>query len=384
MVSNLEAILKYYPNDFSFLTSQMIGAIIYKLETRLRELEEEYGSINFVIENYDDLLLGYPLVEYSPEFFKALQYLSFHGRPVKGLKFDDHSKQVDAGMLIANDLMLPARTPGDRTEKNLAPLFMSHLNQDRINAFQRRLNKAHRSIAEAKSPKSQRAYWVFGVYDGISRWILKFMKDKVDRDGFFRTEDIASSLTGASRFFAEKIGMVPGESVYPWNPGYYKHNVPTLILKGGADAIIAGGQAESFYEDGLSNKQNSVLMEIPGMGHIWNFSMPKAIFDEREKKGREVLQELAKEFLRRDSAADFLWDDQVQEIIKSLGISFLAAPQPKGDKLAKPKIDKLQSRKVLATVKRLQHKSIPTPVEKNRRVRAKVSKTKFSRPRPKN
>ena len=32
MVSNLEAILRYYPDDFGFLTSPMINAIIYKLE----------------------------------------------------------------------------------------------------------------------------------------------------------------------------------------------------------------------------------------------------------------------------------------------------------------------------------------------------------------
>ena len=51
------------------------------------------------------------------------------------------------------------------------------------------------------------------------------MKEKVDRDGFFRTEDIAPSLSGATRFFAEKIGMVSGEPIYPWNPGYYKHSV---------------------------------------------------------------------------------------------------------------------------------------------------------------
>ena len=297
MVSNLEAILKYYPDDFGFLTSPMINAIIYKLETTLKKLEEEYGSINFVTENYDDLLLGYPLVDYPPEFFKALKYLSFHGRPVKGLKFDDPSRQIDAGMVIANELMSgDPSTPGNRAQKSLSPLFLSHLNQDRIDAFNDKLIGAQQSIAGETSPKSERAYWVFGVYDGISRWILEFMKDKVNRDGFFRTEDIALSLTGASRFFAEKIGMVPGEPIYPWNPGYYKHNVPTLILKGGADAVTAGGQAESFYKDGLSNKEDSVLMEIPGMGHIWNFSMPMAKFDGQEKREEKFFRSWQKNY----------------------------------------------------------------------------------------
>jgi len=273
-------------------------------------------------------------------------------------------------------------TPGKRTQKTLSPLFLRHLNQDKIDAFNDKLIKAQQSIAEDTSPKSERAYWVFGVYDGISRWILEFMKDKVNRDGFFRTEDIASSLTGASRFFAEKIGIVPGEPIYPWNPGYYKHNVPTLILKGGADAVTAGGQAESFYKDGLSNKKDSVLMEIPGMGHIWNFSMPKAKFDEKERKGREVLQELAKEFLRK--AALFLEDSEVQEIIKSLRISVLAAPQPRGAKLAKPKIDKLETRKALEMAMRLRREGTASSFDKTGKVRAKAPKAKFSRPRTNN
>ena len=80
--------------------------------------------------------------------------------------------------------------------------------------------------------------------------------------------------------------MVPGETIYPWNPGYYKHGIPTLILKGGTDAVIAGNQAESFYKDGLSNKRDSVLMEIPGMGHFWRTSMPMATFG-REENGRK-------------------------------------------------------------------------------------------------
>ena len=76
-VSNLEAILRYYrnntseistngnaenddsatrairaTNDFSFLTDQTIKDIGNKLGTMLKKLEEEFGSINFVIEDY--------------------------------------------------------------------------------------------------------------------------------------------------------------------------------------------------------------------------------------------------------------------------------------------------------------------------------------------
>ena len=412
-VSNLEAILGYYPNntsersingnaenddsatrairatnDFSFLTDQMIKDIGKKLDTMLKKLEEEFGSVNFVIENYHDLQLEYPLV-----FFKALKNLSFDGAPapVKGLEFEDKTmlKQVDIAILIANYLMLPSKTPGGRTAvsgETLAPVFVSRLDRDRIKAYKTRLKDAHKRIADDKSSKSQRALWVFGVYDGISRWILKFMKDKVDKDGFFRTEDIAPALTPATRYFAEKIGKVPGEPIYPWNPGYYKHSVPTLILKGGADAVIAGKQAEGFFKDGLSNKRDSVLMEIPGMGHFWRASMPMATFgrQNRKREGRKVLQELTNEFLRKPSAAAFLEDSQIKEIIKSLRIEFPAAPQPREAELAKPKVEKLERRKLWDTIMRLRHHGIAAAVEKNRKVRAKAPKTKFSRPRPNN
>ena len=62
---------------------------------------------------------------------------------------------------------------------------------------------------------------------------------------------------------------------------------------------LPGGKPRVFTKDGLSNKQDSVLMEIPGMGHIWNTSMPMGIIDEKEKKGSLVLQELATEFLKK-------------------------------------------------------------------------------------
>jgi pimeloyl-ACP methyl ester carboxylesterase len=408
-VANLEAILRYYPNntserridqnaenvdsearaiigtnDFSFLTNRTIKDIKNKLRTMLERLEARYGSINFVIENYHDLQLKYPL-----EFFKALKNLGFHGRPVKGLElgFNTMLMQVDAAILIANYLMLPPKdlsTPVDRralSGKTVAPVFMSRLDPARFDAYKTRLDDARKRVANREA-KSRRAYWVFGVYDGISRWILKFMKRKVDKYGFFRSEDIAPSLTPATRYFAEKIGKVPGEPIYPWNPGYYKHSVPTLILKGGADAVIAGKQAESFFKDGLSNKQDSVLMEIPGMGHIWQTSMPMAFFRRENRKGKEVLQELVNEFLRKPSASAFLEDPQVKEIIQSLGIRFPAAPQPRGAKLVKPKVEKLERRKVWDTVMRLRRRTLVPALEKNGKFRAKAAKTKSSRPRP--
>ena len=72
---------------------------------------------------------------------------------------------------------------------------------------------------------------------------------------------------GTLRKLARKIGNVPDEEVCPWNPGKFSHAVQTLILKGGADPVIAGCQAEDFFNNGLTDG-NRVFIEFPAMGHV--------------------------------------------------------------------------------------------------------------------
>jgi len=66
---------------------------------------------------------------------------------------------------------------------------------------------------------------------------------------------------------AKKIGIdLSGTTVCGWDPGGDNvHSVPTLILAGSADAIIAGCQAEDFFNDGLAGPK--VFLEFLGMGH---------------------------------------------------------------------------------------------------------------------
>jgi pimeloyl-ACP methyl ester carboxylesterase len=323
-------------NDLDFLTNQT-GEIGHKLKDVLAKLEERYGSINFVIDNYNDLKedAEFSAYRYPEEFFKALRWLQFHGCPQGNVEFqpDTQRKQIDAAILISYCLILPAEhlrafvehldtpgNPGIAFENTAAPVFMRPLPPDRRGAYIKRLQMALENIASDDEPRSLRAYWVFGVYDGLSRLVLNIMAKEIKKTGVFETDNIQQSITvPAAQDLANKMGIVPGQRIRPWNPGDYKHRVPTLILRGGADAATAGGQAESFYKDGLDNKNDSVLMEIPGMGHIWRTSMPMATFGGEKKPGWEVFQELAKKFLRKPSA--FLKDHQVDEIIKSLGIS---------------------------------------------------------------
>jgi pimeloyl-ACP methyl ester carboxylesterase len=427
IVSNLVAILRYYrgktsenstnekpsakskaeepgsptENDesatdyFSFLTQQSIRKIENKVGTILEKLEDSYGSINFVIENYSELKQKEPSFKqypYPEEFFKAFRYLQFHGRPVKGLEFSNLTKRlhVDAGLLIAYYLTLPPKyldAWGDRRAvfgKTPAPV-MRGLSSERRIAYVERLQKAQANIAKDE-PKSRRAYWVFGVYDGISRWILSVMEDPINKDGFFRSEDIKRRVTGpVERLLAEKIGIVPGEAIYPWNAGYYKHDVPTFILRGDADAVTAGGQAESFFKDGLANKYDSVLMEFPGMGHIWRTSMPEAKIGVNTLAGDQVLQTLVEKFLAEDSASTFLNDPKVEAIIHAIGVSVWCAPQSRGVKLANPKVKKLISserKKLWDTIMRLRRRTLVPALEKNSKFYAEAQKNKIIKAPP--
>jgi len=68
---------------------------------------------------------------------------------------------------------------------------------------------------------------------------------------------------------AKKIGIIPGEQGCLWDPGKKDppHEVQTLILKGGADAVTAGCQAEEFFNHGLTEGKR-VFIKFPGMGHM--------------------------------------------------------------------------------------------------------------------
>ena len=73
----------------------------------------------------------------------------------------------------------------------------------------------------------------------------------------------------AKRFSREqvgKIGVVDEENICPWNPAKFRHEVPTLLIKGSRDTVGAGCQAETFFRDAL-NEGRRVLLEFRGLGH---------------------------------------------------------------------------------------------------------------------
>jgi hypothetical protein len=79
-----------------------------------------------------------------------------------------------------------------------------------------------------------------GVYDG--RDALAAGDD--GHRGCFTGKDIGdfAKRAGAAKSFgrdqAKKIGVVSGETICPWNPADFRHEVPTLLIKGNRDAWL--------------------------------------------------------------------------------------------------------------------------------------------------
>lgn len=277
-------------DDLCFVQPEQRAAIDRRLVEMLTEFNNVYGSAGFVIQNYEDLI-GHEKEfqkthRYPKAFFKALRVLENFGAPAEGLTFGDKTKktQIDAALLIGYYLSFDKKSlPADPNSacKTDAPFWASlggsSFTKNQLeSAFCERLN----SVKTAKSgsaDSSVRANEVFGVYDGVSRSVFGMLKQQrlVDKQtNCFKGKDLITFAMNArantskvAREAAQKIGVEPDKPFCPWNPtkAEHQHSVPTLILKGGADPVINGCQAEDIFNDALTGKR--VLIEFRGAGH---------------------------------------------------------------------------------------------------------------------
>ncbi len=333
LAKDLDAMSLEYTNDFCFVNRQRIGAMSDKLSKLMAELERKYASMSFVVENYKELVRrdkDFAKYSYPKEFFIALRSLQFLGSPpVRALQPEDPIKQeqVNAALLLGYYLALK---PGELNPcgnrevpfKESSPFMNGVLDEGR-NHFRRRLRLARAALLIPRTDMSRRAYYVFGVCDGISRWIFGILKRRLDRQDCFTGMDIrnfADSRGGKNiiaRKLAKRIGIDLTEETRPWDPKHYSHNVSTLVIHGGADPITAGGQAEYFFKFGLKNKNQSVLVKLPGMGHFLN-SMPVAILNRRKIGWQQTVRVMVEKFLNTSSASAFNSDARVNQTVKAL------------------------------------------------------------------
>jgi pimeloyl-ACP methyl ester carboxylesterase len=257
------------PSDnFCFLTGDLADKIIEALEKIIPEIDEHYGSADFVVDHFqtlkDDADFQKRFAKFPIEFFAAVRYLQMAGAPEKdGLIFvADSRNRVNAALLIGHTLT--ASNPGRCEAKG--PLFAAAAADCE---YCERFKSAKEEIrAQLGGRESRRGNYVFGVYDGVARWIAVMMEEK----GCFTGEEMGSFAGGTAdskkfgRDQAKRIGIVAGEKICPWNPADFRHEVATLLVKGSRDAIVAGCQAEDFLINGLKDGQR-VLLEFKGLGH---------------------------------------------------------------------------------------------------------------------
>jgi pimeloyl-ACP methyl ester carboxylesterase len=220
-----------------------------KLPLVLKQIEEEFGSEQFVFEQYGRLkgklkeVLG---KDYSPNFFKQLRALRMIGwqNPDVG----DPEKQIEAGRVIVAGLMpeMESKKVGEVDSGEALPLD--------------------------RSDESYRTHYVMQIYDGVRPRFLKALAANHKQN---ITDSIRESTgrVGGTLFvheFVEKIGIAKDKPSV-WDPKESKHGIPTLILKGEADPVTAVGQAEYYCEEALTGPR--ILLKLEGVGH--GFYLPK-------------------------------------------------------------------------------------------------------------
>jgi pimeloyl-ACP methyl ester carboxylesterase len=263
-------------DNLCFLSEAQTEKIAERVAQVLEALETDYGSVGFVQDHFDELNDDLPSeLRFPVEFFGALRQLQFLGAPRKeGLLLTADAKaMVDAALLIGYYLTADTDQSVELNCDPSAKFFVGPAAESDVKKeYCERLVMAKGNFLKSERLQSVRANHVFGVYDGIARWVFRML----DKTCFTGTDlmNFANGGTGTSdkkrfvRALARKIGL-PAKDEPPvcgWDPGGENaHNIPTVILAGNTDAIIAGCQAEDFYNRGLRGPK--VFLRFPGQGH---------------------------------------------------------------------------------------------------------------------
>jgi hypothetical protein len=297
-----------WTENFCFLTNTELTDIGNRLTSLLGLIEHDYGSTEFVGRFWNELIkenyfkTTYP---YPQNFFRALSWLEWYGAGEdSGFRFSEalRAAKLNVAFFLGYYLKHDAPTSlvknnGERedfvcernrpfldlviTNSTLPPATADIPDPEAFirRKFCSRIVSAEKDLdGEAISDKSLRASSVFGVFDGVARWIFRLMKDagRTDSDNCFTVGSLRDIASGALfpdkntvREVVKKIGtsgLSSAEKICPWDPKGYKHQVPTLIFNAESDPITAGKQAEYFYSNGLTLGKRAFVKFI-GAGH---------------------------------------------------------------------------------------------------------------------
>jgi pimeloyl-ACP methyl ester carboxylesterase len=216
--------------------------------------ENAFGSIQFVVDEYNSLsrrgaLKDYGIGMYGRKFFRQLRQLRLIGSSL--LSKQTRQDELEIGKEIRDEAL------------------------DEKRAVDHSL--------DLHAQRSDRVFYTVGALDGISprflkEWLARGRKNL--RAALNRSGGEAHVRSGVNSAL-KKVNLSDREKVKPWDPAKYRHSVATLILKGEADPVTAGGQAEHLFRNALSGPRT--LIEFPGIGH--NFRLP----DLEERQHDDVL-----------------------------------------------------------------------------------------------
>jgi pimeloyl-ACP methyl ester carboxylesterase len=256
---NLERIYdsKEFEDDFGLMDSEK-KRIIEKLfgtpndpkkKGVFETTEDAFGSIQFVVNEYFDLkqqgeLRKYGIHKYGRDFFRKLRDLRRVGSST--LPKGTRGKRLGIGKELRDELL-------DR-------------------------KKANDERRDLYIQDSDRAFYVIETLDGINPRFLKELSGagaKDIRGALRKSGGIAHFERGINKSL-ENVRISDREKIEPWDPAKYSHSVPTLVLKGEADPVTAGGQSEYIFSEALKGPRT--LIEFPGIGH--DFSLPSVGVDD--------------------------------------------------------------------------------------------------------
>jgi pimeloyl-ACP methyl ester carboxylesterase len=212
-----------------------------KTTSVFQKAEDFFGSLPFLISAYCEpevrrYLKASGLDRYSVGFFQALRALRDVGWHQRSADRDDQIRWAKR-----------IRVEIEETE----PIADSCRN----------------TTAFDETGSSERVFYVVTAFDGISLRLLDALKKSerpIVSDALRRSGGSAHYEKRINKFL-EKVGIADDETIVPWNPAKHQYDGPTMILKGSADTVGAGGAAEHFFIDALTGAR--VLIMYPGIGH---------------------------------------------------------------------------------------------------------------------
>jgi pimeloyl-ACP methyl ester carboxylesterase len=240
-------------NEFGDMAHDEVSLVLNRLfdakDGILKRTEEIFGNMQVVVDSYSKLSEGkFPdHIKYSRDFYQSLRDLRFLGSN----SIDDTGGTYEKQRLIAKNLRDEVLGRTDQRPRRQNPEANPSTDND------------------SRCQGSQRAYYSFGVRDGINWTFL---------DEYYRTGDVKAAVRSMGGRGGSGLERVPGVSgwlnkieagslsgVEAWDPKRLPHNIPTLIVNGGADPVTAGGQAERYFHPYPPGART--LISFPGIGH---------------------------------------------------------------------------------------------------------------------